>query len=127
MIHGHRRSHARRGKLFARVVGHRDLPDAPDSADLIVDDPALARAFATLTAREQEAIALVAWEHLDLCDAARAAGCSEATFAVRYSRARTRLAAALDLPRLSPKRSIAAASLASPTRKPIGEAASAGR
>jgi len=95
VIHNHHRSHTRRSKLLARVSGDRELPNAPDSADLIVGDGQLARAFATLTTREREAIALVAWEHLSSSDAARVAGCSEATFAVRYSRARTRLSAAL--------------------------------
>jgi RNA polymerase sigma-70 factor, ECF subfamily len=96
VIHGHHRSGGRRAKLLARVAGHRDAAAAPDAAELIDGDPQLARAFATLTEREREAISLIAWEGLSQRDAARAAGCSEPTFAVRYSRARSRLAAALD-------------------------------
>ena len=38
----------------------------------------------------------MAWEGLEPEQAARAAGCSRATFAVRLHRARRRLAAALD-------------------------------
>ena len=96
VVHGHRRSHSRRGALLERIAGRGgDARAAPDPAE-VVDDPALARAFATLTGSEREAISLVAWEGLAHADAARAAGCSPATFAVRLSRARARLRAALD-------------------------------
>ena len=96
VVHGHRRSHSRRGALLERIAGRGDARAAPDPAEGIVDDPALARAFATLTESEREAISLVAWEGLAHADAARAAGCSPATFAVRLSRARARLRAALE-------------------------------
>ena len=95
-VHTHRRSHARRGRLLTRIAGEREATHAPDASDLIVGDEQLARAFSLLTEREREAITLVAWEHLSSADAARAAGCSEATFAVRYSRARSRLAKLLE-------------------------------
>lgn len=94
VVHGHRRSHARRSALFQKVAG--STTDAgPDPAEQVHGDPALARAFATLTEQEREAIRLVAWEGLEHADAARAAGCSRATFAVRLSRARVRLRKAL--------------------------------
>ena len=48
-----------------------------------------------LSESDREAIMLVAWEGLHSAAAARAAGCSRATFAVRLHRARARLAAAL--------------------------------
>ncbi len=95
-VHGHRRSYARRARLLTRL-GTRHVADhAPDPAELVVSDPRLARAFATLKDSDREAICLLAWEGLSAAEAARAAGCSEATFAVRYSRARTRLAVALE-------------------------------
>jgi RNA polymerase sigma factor (sigma-70 family) len=97
VVHGHRRGHARRTALLRRVAG-REPHHAPDPADLLTGDPALARAFAQLTEIEQEAIRLVAWEGLHSEAAARAAGCSPKTFAVRLFRARTRLKAALDAP-----------------------------
>jgi RNA polymerase sigma factor (sigma-70 family) len=97
VVHGHRRSYARRSALIARLISRQGAgASAPDPADLITGDPALKRGFAALSEREREAIRLVAWEGLDNARAARAAGCSAATFAVRLSRARTRLAAALE-------------------------------
>jgi RNA polymerase sigma factor (sigma-70 family) len=101
IIHTHHRRHRNGLRLLARIVGHRD-PAAPDAAELIVEDPALARAFATLTPTEREAIRLIAWEGLSRHDAARVAGCSEPTFSVRYSRARSHLAAALETEHPSP-------------------------
>jgi RNA polymerase sigma-70 factor (ECF subfamily) len=97
VVHGHRRSHARRGALLERVAGSgaAQACPPPDPAEVLPGDPALARAFATLTEQEREAIRLVAWECLEHADAARAAGCSRATFAVRLSRARLRLRRAL--------------------------------
>lgn len=93
----HWRGQARRGALVRRLaaVGHGGAP-APDPADQISGDPRLAAAFATLTAVEREALCLVAWEQLDRERAARAAGCSPGTFATRLSRARARLAQALE-------------------------------
>lgn len=97
VVHGHRRSVARRGALARKIA--RAGPDRTaggDPHDRIAGDPVLAGAFATLTAREREALALVAWEGLDHPGAARVAGCSPGTFAVRLSRARARLKAALE-------------------------------
>jgi RNA polymerase sigma-70 factor (ECF subfamily) len=95
VVHGHRRSYARRARLLARLGSHAERHHSADPAELVVADPLLARAFAALNEKDREAICLVAWEGLSHGDAARATGCSEATFAVRFSRARTRLAAAL--------------------------------
>lgn len=98
VVHGHRRSHARRTALLARVVsGHaREAPPLDPSEQIGGSDPALIRAFEQLTETEREAIRLVAWEGLEHADAARAAGCSRGTFAVRLSRARVRLRTALE-------------------------------
>jgi RNA polymerase sigma-70 factor (ECF subfamily) len=89
VLANHRRKAARRGGFPAD-------PTAGDPAELVGTDRGLARAFAALSEREREAICLVAWEGLSTADAARAAGCSAATFAVRLSRARKRLARELD-------------------------------
>jgi DNA-directed RNA polymerase specialized sigma24 family protein len=64
VVHGHRRAHVRRAALTARLVSRHAATPPPDPAELIVDDPALAVAFATLTEREREAVRLVAWEGL---------------------------------------------------------------
>ena len=98
VVHGHRRSHARRAALALRLKHRHDAGASPDPAELIVGDPALSRAFASLSERDREAIRLVAWEGLENAQAAAVAGCSPATFAVRLSRAKRRLAAALDAP-----------------------------
>jgi RNA polymerase sigma-70 factor (ECF subfamily) len=55
----------------------------------------LAMAMASLSEREREALLLVAWEGLEPNRAARAAGCTPATFRVRLHRARRRVAAQL--------------------------------
>ena len=91
VLANHRRKAARRGTFPADPV-------SGDPAELVGGDRGLARAFAALSEREREAICLVAWEGLSHADAARAAGCSVATFAVRLSRARKRLASSLDEP-----------------------------
>jgi RNA polymerase sigma-70 factor (ECF subfamily) len=95
-IHTHRRSYARRTRLLTRLGDRHRPDDAADPAELVVGDPQLAHAFETLKPRDREAICLVAWEGLSIAEAADATGCSAATFAVRFSRARTRLAAALE-------------------------------
>ena len=91
VLANHRRKSARRGALAPD-------PATGDPAELIGSDRGLARAFAGLNDRDREAICLVAWEGLSMADAARAAGCSVPTFHVRLSRARGRLARALENP-----------------------------
>jgi RNA polymerase sigma-70 factor, ECF subfamily len=96
VIANHRRGMRRRARLVTRLISHHGDHRAPEPSELVVGDPQLARAFAALSTLDQEAIRLVAWEGLTHEQAGRAAGCSAATFAVRFSRARTRLAAALE-------------------------------
>jgi RNA polymerase sigma-70 factor, ECF subfamily len=63
----------------------------------------LAAALAKLSDRQREALLLVAWEGLSPQQAACAAGCSAATFRVRFHRARQQVAAHLaDLYTTSP-------------------------
>ncbi|HWM11458.1 MAG TPA: sigma-70 family RNA polymerase sigma factor [Solirubrobacteraceae bacterium] len=97
VVHGHRRSYSRRSALLTRLMSRGDAGTGPpDPAELVDGDPVLARAFATLSEREREAICLVAWEGLSHPEAATVTDCSPATFAVRLSRAKSRLAAALE-------------------------------
>ncbi|MDA0173532.1 RNA polymerase sigma factor [Solirubrobacter taibaiensis] len=91
VLANHRRKAARKGALAPD-------PSNGDPAERFGGDRGLAEAFATLSERDREAICLVAWEGLSPADAARAADCSEATFAVRLSRARKKLALQLDPP-----------------------------
>lgn len=94
VLSNHRRKGARRGEFALD-------PSSGDPAERFGGDRGLARAFAALGERDREAICLVAWEGLSVADAARAAGCSAATFHVRLSRARARLRRALDNPPVS--------------------------
>jgi RNA polymerase sigma factor (sigma-70 family) len=91
VLANHRRRLARRGSFAADM-------STGDPAELMSGDRGLAAAFAALTETDREAICLVAWEGLSIKDAARAAGCSTATFHVRLSRARARLARELETP-----------------------------
>ncbi len=73
---------------------------ADDTARLPADDDApdqrLRAALDRLRPLDREALLLTAWEGLSTDRAARAAGCSRATFHVRLHRARKRLAQALE-------------------------------
>ncbi|MCA5894276.1 sigma-70 family RNA polymerase sigma factor [Isoptericola sp. NEAU-Y5] len=72
------------------------LPDgAPES--LAAERDVLLRGLARLTAREREAILLVAWDGLAPAEAADVADCTTAAFHVRLHRARRRLASAADV------------------------------
>lgn len=94
VVLGHRRRAAGRSRLVGRLAALPARPvDPPDPVE--IGDAALADALAQLSEREREALLLVAWEELDNERAARAAGCSKATFAVRLSRARAKMRAAL--------------------------------
>ena len=85
----------RRGRQFdglesVQVPAPEELP-AP-SLDL---DPALETALSHLSARDREAVLLVAWEDLTPAAAAATLGISRAAFRVRLHRARRRLRTAL--------------------------------
>jgi RNA polymerase sigma-70 factor (ECF subfamily) len=70
----------------------------PDHADGVAAAASISDAFNRLAAPDRETLALVAWDGLEPREAARVAGCSAATFAVRLHRARRRLAALLEEP-----------------------------
>jgi RNA polymerase sigma-70 factor (ECF subfamily) len=58
-------------------------------------DPKLLNALSELSARDREALMLIAWEELDHRAAASVMGCSTTAFSVRVHRARRKLANAL--------------------------------
>lgn len=96
-----RRGERRRSALVAR------LPDLRTSAVLPWEPPStigpeMRAALASLSEREREALLLTAWDGLDPSRAARAVGCTPATFRVRLHRARKRIAAQLDGPQPPP-------------------------
>ncbi|AEE44507.1 RNA polymerase sigma factor [Cellulomonas fimi] len=93
----------RRSQHRARVVAdevarlERVMPAHDEHAGaLVVERDALLRALAALSAREREALLLVAWDGLDPTAAAAVVGCTPGAFKVRLHRARRRLDAALD-------------------------------
>jgi RNA polymerase sigma-70 factor (ECF subfamily) len=88
-----RRRKAASDEHKAAALGHET---GRDPADALAERDAVLRALATLSVRDREALRLVAWEDLSLADAAKVAGTTRVAFAVRVSRARKRLAAALD-------------------------------
>jgi RNA polymerase sigma-70 factor (ECF subfamily) len=67
-----------------------------DAADAIVGRVHLVRAWRSLSPRDREALALVAFDGLTGEQAALVLGCRRTAFAMRLNRARTRLRAALD-------------------------------
>jgi RNA polymerase sigma-70 factor (ECF subfamily) len=87
-----RRGSARRAALRDRL-GAQPPPEATRSIE--ARDPSLASAFATLSARDREALMLVAWDGLEHRVAATVMGCSTGSLTVRVHRAKRRLARAL--------------------------------
>jgi RNA polymerase sigma-70 factor, ECF subfamily len=93
-----RRGGARRDALRERLsVEQRPCPERGLSPEqrLGDSDPDLAAALATLSARDREALTLVAWDGLEHRVAARVMGCSTGAFTVRVHRARRKLERAL--------------------------------
>ncbi len=99
------RAERRRGALAARLQGVIPGQSVGWEAPAEMSAP-LAAAIGSLSAREREALLLVAWEGLEPGRASRAAGCTPAAFRVRLHRARRhvadRLAATADIHRRPP-------------------------
>lgn len=89
-----RRGEGRRRRLADRLRGL--APDAlPGLADGSAEAAAVRAAFLDLSARDREALALIAWDGLSPAQAAAVCGCSATAFTTRLHRARRRMAAAL--------------------------------
>jgi RNA polymerase sigma-70 factor, ECF subfamily len=91
------RSVRRRQDLGLRLV-HEARPDAAgaDPAESLARRDAFAVAFAQLEEGEREVLRLVAWDGLEVREAARQLGCSQGAFRVRLHRARRKLARRLE-------------------------------
>jgi RNA polymerase sigma factor (sigma-70 family) len=83
----------RQDRVTMRVAAMR--PSPIDETHRVGETQIMAAALAELSAADREAVRLIAWEGLNLSDAALAAGCSRGAFAVRLHRARRRLQAAV--------------------------------
>jgi RNA polymerase sigma-70 factor (ECF subfamily) len=93
-----RRGDQRRGALVQRLTGAAAAADPGFEPPAAMSRP-LAQALAELSAREREALLLVAWEGLEPARAARAAGCTAAAFRVRLHRARRHVSQRLNASR----------------------------
>ena len=91
-----RRSADRRAALEQRVAS-AEVAGTSDAGDRVGEAELMRAALAGLSESHREALMLVAWHGLTGARAARAAGCSATTFAVRLHRARAKLAAQLAL------------------------------
>ena len=90
------RRSADRGLALERRLAAAAVPADPGDPGEHVGEAEIVRAaLARLSERDRETLMLVAWEGLSPARAARAAGCTRTTFAVRLHRARGRLAAQL--------------------------------
>jgi len=89
---------ARRGRdLGLRLVHEVGAgPPENDPAEEVARRDAFAAAFATLAEQEREVLRLVAWDGLNVPEAALVLGCSQGAFRVRLHRARRKLAKRLD-------------------------------
>jgi len=91
------RSTRRRHDLGLRLV-HEARAGAPgsDPAESLARRDAFSIAFAQLGEAEQEVLRLIAWDGLEVREAARQLGCSQGAFRVRLHRARRKLARRLE-------------------------------
>jgi RNA polymerase sigma-70 factor (ECF subfamily) len=87
----------RRRELIARLAVLCSVVDgsALDAGDFVVERAAALDALASLPSRDVEALTLVTWHGLGTAQAAEVVGCSTRAFTVRLSRARQRLARAI--------------------------------
>ncbi|HEY6890841.1 MAG TPA: sigma-70 family RNA polymerase sigma factor [Solirubrobacter sp.] len=95
VLANHARGQSRRVRLQDRLAAQPAASGAPTPAE----DKASARlnaALARLSERDRELLLLMAWEGLELRQAAEVLGVRPNTLAVRFHRARRRLSAALE-------------------------------
>jgi RNA polymerase sigma-70 factor (ECF subfamily) len=88
----------RRRHDLGRRLAHEAGAETPgsDPAESLARRDAFATAFAQLEEREREVLRLVAWDGLEVREAAQVLGCSQGAFRVRLHRARRKLARQLD-------------------------------
>lgn len=94
LLSNRHRSDRRRDRLTAKLSG-LPRPDAADPADVVADDEIIVDAFDSLDEDDREVLRLVAWEGLANAEVASVLGVSTNAAALRLSRARRRLADAV--------------------------------
>jgi RNA polymerase sigma-70 factor (ECF subfamily) len=86
-------NHRRRLAARASLMGLLSVPDsAPSAESLVTADAELARAWAALSARDREVLALVVIDDLSVSDAAVTLGVSANAVSIRLHRAKKALA-----------------------------------
>lgn len=90
-------NHRRRLAARASVLGLLAVPDsAPSAESLVTADAELARAWAAISPRDREVLALVVIDDLAVAQAAVALGITPNAVSIRLHRAKKALAAAID-------------------------------
>jgi RNA polymerase sigma-70 factor (ECF subfamily) len=95
VLANHARGQSRRVRLRDRLAAEPTTVAAPAHADGS-DSAQVSAALASLSERDRELLLLMAWEGLELQQAAEVLGVRPNTLAVRFHRARRRLSAALE-------------------------------
>ncbi|NYH52680.1 RNA polymerase sigma-70 factor (ECF subfamily) [Nocardiopsis arvandica] len=95
VVRARRRHDRRHGEVLVHEGGDRG-PKAPDTVHQVEERDTALRALDRLSATDRELVMLLAWEGLELRDAARVLGCTTATARVRLHRARRRIERFLD-------------------------------
>jgi RNA polymerase sigma-70 factor (ECF subfamily) len=106
VLTNHARGNSRRGRLLDRLAAEPRPTVMPAAAD----EPESARlqaALASLSERDRELLLLMAWEGLELRQAAEVLDVRPNTLAVRFHRARRRLSDALEAQNASERAPIA--------------------
>jgi RNA polymerase sigma factor (sigma-70 family) len=85
----------RQRDLHVRLGSATSVDHVADTSVGVIERLALHQAWNTLSAADQEVLALSLFEELDAPRAAQVLGCSRAAYAMRLSRARRRLGSAL--------------------------------
>src|SRR4051794_11989720 len=95
VVANHARGQRRRVRLHDRLAAEPTVAAAPAHADAR-ESARLSAALARLSESDRELLLLMAWEGLELKQAAAVLGVRPNTLAVRFHRARRRLSAALE-------------------------------
>lgn len=91
-----RRSDGRRARLDEALSSTSSPDDQRSTEDIATSRLETIEALRHLSAKEREAVLLIAWDGLTVAAAADVAGCRERAFRARLTRARAHLRTALD-------------------------------
>lgn len=104
VLANHHRSARRRAGLDERLAAVPRAPGPADPADLVDDADPLWAALASLPADQRDLLVMRAWDGLAVTEIAALLGCTPNAASIRLTRARDRLAVALDRKGRAPSR-----------------------